>query len=209
MQYGRSDYLVEANEYASSSDDFLEQYVASPSSAGDVRAPTPVLYSLPDTFDPRGSQGQETAVKAEPSAADAFVFDSANATTSPAISQWGSCNQVPLRATQAGPEMRAMMGVFRINPFAFHGGPPPPAVAGPLPVPGKHFEWQVPAVEHDDDVLGAASDIPYDDASSTVTMGGPAYGFPLSALTPPRRAVAQAQGYKSPAYSSSSGRFST
>ena len=30
--------------------------------------------------------------------------------------------EVPLRATQAPPEMRSMMGVFRLNPFAMHSG---------------------------------------------------------------------------------------
>lgn len=211
VHYRSSDYLVDATEYASSSEDFLEQYVESPKSVGEVRAPTPVLYSLPETFDPRGSHAQESAVKAEPSATDAFVFDSTNASSPQTMVQWSSCSQVPLRATQASAEMRAMMGVFRINPFAFHGGPPPPAVGGPLATPGKHFEWQLPSEAPEEQTSPEAYDTMHEIQSTPRQdishMVDPAYGFPMSALMT-RRAASQAQAYDSPSYpGSSSGKF--
>ncbi|VDC07936.1 unnamed protein product [Peniophora sp. CBMAI 1063] len=216
VQYGGSEFLVEANDYAndyaSSSDDFLEQFVESPKSVGEVRAPSPqVLYSLPDTFDPRGSQAQESAVKAEPSATDAFVFDNSNVARGPALTQFGSCSQVPLRATQASKEMRALMGVFRINPFAFHGGPPPPNVAGPLATPGKHFEWQLPTEVSEERALQDAYDATHEIQSARYDVGSeaqdPSYGYPPSTLAS-RRSATQLSGYSSPSYiGSSSGSY--
>ncbi|KZV76553.1 hypothetical protein PENSPDRAFT_731133 [Peniophora sp. CONT] len=210
VQYSGSEYLVEANEYASSSDDFMDQYVESPKSVGEVRSPTPaVLYSLPETFDPRGSQAQESAVKAEPSATDAFVFDSATTPCPVSTSQWSSCSQVPLRATQATPEMRAMMGVFRIDPFAFVGGPPPPSDAGPLTAPGKHFEWQLPTDAPQERAPQEVYDAPHEMQSArndvVSEMVDPSYGYPLSTL-PPRRPAPQAHAhsYDPPSYHGSS-----
>ncbi|KAF8918641.1 hypothetical protein CPB85DRAFT_1430340 [Mucidula mucida] len=58
--------------------------------------------------------------------------------------------EVPLRATQANGEMRAMMGVFRLNPFSMHGGAPPsPDLTwcgeepGPLPESPQIIEWEL------------------------------------------------------------------
>ena len=57
--------------------------------------------------------------------------------------------EVPLRATQASKEMRKMMGVFRLNPFAMHNGegrgvvPAPWCGGGPLEEEPLIFEFQL------------------------------------------------------------------
>jgi hypothetical protein len=57
--------------------------------------------------------------------------------------------EVPLRATQASKEMRKMMGVFRLNPFAMHTGegrgvmPAPWCGGGPLEKEPLIFEFQL------------------------------------------------------------------
>lgn len=57
--------------------------------------------------------------------------------------------EVPLRATQASKEMRKMMGVFRLNPFAIHSGegrgvmPAPWCGGGPLEEEPLIFEFQL------------------------------------------------------------------
>ena len=63
--------------------------------------------------------------------------------------------EVPLRATQASKEMRKMMGVFRLNPFAMHSGEGRgvmPALwcgGGPLEEEPLVFEFQLDIVEDD------------------------------------------------------------
>lgn len=63
--------------------------------------------------------------------------------------------QVPLRATQASKEMRKMMGVFRLNPFAMHTGegrgvmPPPWYGGGPLEEEPLIFEFQLDILQDD------------------------------------------------------------
>ncbi|KAH9933824.1 uncharacterized protein B0H18DRAFT_1115191 [Fomitopsis serialis] len=66
-----------------------------------------------------------------------------------------SMPEVPLRATQASKEMRALMGAFRLDPFAMHNGVksaasqsvPAGIEIGPLRVPPVMFEWQAELVQ--------------------------------------------------------------
>ena len=148
-------------------------------------------------------------MKAEPSANEAFVFDDNNSQSNMNLAthaQWNTCSQVPLRATQASKEMRAMMGVFRIDPFAFHGGPPPPSVAGPLAAPGKNFEWQLPMETPEEqsphNLYNAAHPMQSTPHIVSSKMGDPSYGIPMSALA--SRAAAQVHGYDSSSYQGSS-----
>ncbi|KAI0066902.1 hypothetical protein BV25DRAFT_1987990 [Artomyces pyxidatus] len=87
-------------------------------------------------------------VKEEPAHDGAFVFEAAPA-AAPSARQHES--QVPLRATQASKEMRKLMGVFRLDPFAVQGAVPQEA-AGPLPEEGRIFEFQLRMAGNEMDV---------------------------------------------------------
>ncbi|KAA1472414.1 hypothetical protein DENSPDRAFT_180253 [Dentipellis sp. KUC8613] len=109
------------------------------------------LYTLDDDSDatlPAAARKASPFVKVEQEdqRADTFVFE----TSPPAmntISFTATESQVPLRATQASKEMRRMMGVFRLNPFAVQGGNGslnvPLEEAKPLAEEGKIFEFQL------------------------------------------------------------------
>jgi hypothetical protein len=77
---------------------------------------------------PPSSAASTTTVKMEPddSENDRFIVDFATPPTPTAQGQRGCAvapaAEVPLRATQAPKEMRKMMSVFRLNPFAMHDG---------------------------------------------------------------------------------------
>lgn len=68
--------------------------------------------------------------------------------------------EVPLRATQASKEMRKMMGVFRLNPFAMHSGegrgvvPAPWCGGGPLEEEPLIFEFQLDIEDDSGDRTG-------------------------------------------------------
>jgi hypothetical protein len=69
------------------------------------------------------------SVKVEPDDPDGcFIMELSSMSPSLALSVSGMNQtlapptEVPLRATQASKEMRKMMGVFRLNPFAMHSG---------------------------------------------------------------------------------------
>jgi hypothetical protein len=63
------------------------------------------------------------AVKVEPDDVDDCFIMELSAPQSTILSQsLAPPTEVPLRATQASKEMRKMMGVFRLNPFAMHSG---------------------------------------------------------------------------------------
>jgi hypothetical protein len=53
---------------------------------------------------------------------DCFIMEFSDPSSSQSIDECclGPPTEVPLRATQASEEMRKMMGVFRLNPFAMH-----------------------------------------------------------------------------------------
>ncbi|KAL1742293.1 hypothetical protein HDZ31DRAFT_75618 [Schizophyllum fasciatum] len=101
---------------------------------------TPPTPRTPD-FAPRPTLDAPPPVKPEPE--DGFVLERvsllANARAPDAALP---PNEVPLRATQAPPRMRRMMGVFRLNPFA-----PSPADAEldarPLDRPGHIITFQL------------------------------------------------------------------
>ena len=82
------------------------------------------------TTSPPASVSLHPSVKVEPEDPDGcFIMELSSMSPSLALSVSGSLKQtlappteVPLRATQASKEMRKMMGVFRLNPFAMHSG---------------------------------------------------------------------------------------
>jgi len=75
-------------------------------------------------FHPYSSSPHPSPVKLEPDDPDArFIMELTHSSSSPRSSPdafLDSPPEVPLRATQASKEMRLMMGVFRLNPFAMH-----------------------------------------------------------------------------------------
>jgi hypothetical protein len=84
---------------------------------------TPHVSSTP--FIPSSPLLSSASVKEEPDdGASRFIMElSAPQVQSTFLSQsLAPPTEVPLRATQAPPEMRSMMGVFRLNPFAMHTG---------------------------------------------------------------------------------------
>ena len=88
-------------------------------------------------------------VKQEEIATDEFVFEMA--TAAPVVaSNIMPMAEVPLRATWATKEMRKMMGVYHLDPFAMHNGQRGAAVAnrtyveiGPLKEAPQYFEFQL------------------------------------------------------------------
>ena len=107
-------------------------------------------------------------IKVEPDEAeDCFIMELA--TMSNASQSLAPPTEVPLRATQASNEMRNMMNVFRINPFAMHSagrGAVPistccyPGEAGPLEEEPLVFEFQL---ELDDLTSEESEQEPYED----------------------------------------------
>jgi len=108
------------------------------------------------------------AVKVEPDEGeDNFIMELATIPDATLLSQsLAPPTEVPLRATQASKEMREMMNVFRINPFAMHSagrGAVPlsswyPGEAGPLMEEPLMFEFQLEL----DGVESAESEDPCD-----------------------------------------------
>ncbi|KAF8155585.1 hypothetical protein B0H34DRAFT_502405 [Crassisporium funariophilum] len=95
-----------------------------------------------------------------------YSGERANNTLSQAL---GPPTEVPLRATQASPEMRQLMGVFRLNPFAMHSGEgrgvlPSPWFGGearPLEEEPSVFEFQLEIDDNDVNGLLADSTSPF------------------------------------------------
>jgi hypothetical protein len=83
----------------------------------------------PESSPPASVSVAPSSVKVEPDDPDGcFIMELSSMSPSIALSV-SAMNQtlappteVPLRATQASKEMRKMMGVFRLNPFAMHSG---------------------------------------------------------------------------------------
>lgn len=97
------------------------------------------------------------SVKVEP---DDFIMElSPNLSLSLTGPMDNTLTEVPLRATQASKDMRKMMGVFRLNPFAMHSGEGRgvmPALwcgGGPLDEEPLLFEFQL---DIDGDEFGAS-----------------------------------------------------
>lgn len=82
---------------------------------------------------------------------DSFVFEATSSQSHPPTISFDDnafSSQVPLRATQASPSMKKMMGVFRLDPFAIQSGggaisQPPTVEAGPLEEEGRYIEFQL------------------------------------------------------------------
>lgn len=84
---------------------------------------TPLIPST--SVIPSSPHPSSTSVKEEPDdSVGRFIMElSAPQVQSTFLSQsLAPPTEVPLRATQAPPKMRSMMGVFRLNPFAMHSG---------------------------------------------------------------------------------------
>ncbi|KAG6885396.1 hypothetical protein C0992_005176 [Termitomyces sp. T32_za158] len=98
------------------------------------------LYHLDDHYP------EDPEVKQEPDDPACFIIEleSPHATTTPSLAP---PTEVPLRATQASSDMRRMMTVFRLNPFAIHNGvgavPAPLESADPLDTEPITFEFQL------------------------------------------------------------------
>lgn len=106
-------------------------------------------------------------VKVEPEDPDGcFIMELSSMSPSLALSASGMNQnlapptEVPLRATQASKEMRKMMGVFRLNPFAMHTGegrgvmPAPWCGGGPLEEEPLIFEFQLDVEDDSGDRTG-------------------------------------------------------
>ncbi|KAG5350582.1 hypothetical protein C0989_010271 [Termitomyces sp. Mn162] len=78
----------------------------------------PQLYA---PASPSPSSDSDPDVKQEPADPACFIIEQANDPQPLAPP-----TEVPLRATQASSDMRRMMNVFRLNPFAIHGAVPAP-----------------------------------------------------------------------------------
>ncbi|KAF8889578.1 hypothetical protein BD779DRAFT_1469677 [Infundibulicybe gibba] len=114
------------------------------------RSLSPPHAEIPSPSPPTPVQ-RPTAVKVEPDDADGrFIMELSGTQSYMSMLSQSQAppTEVPLRATQASPEMYDMMGVFRINPFSMHDGAnrgktPAHLIARPLEEEPVVFEWQV------------------------------------------------------------------
>ncbi|KAI0036091.1 hypothetical protein K488DRAFT_67859 [Vararia minispora EC-137] len=179
--------------YTSSPDTSLSHsYPPDDARFGPPASTAPVLYSLPPNFDARSPSSPP--VKLEPvdevrasATGLGFVMEeplprgggSAVMAASDSFPLAGEA-QVPLRATQASKEMRGMMSVFRLNPFAIQGGVPEPAPeARPLSAPGEVIQWQLPWTEQVAEHTEERDDAEIDAWTTEVE-----YGYPLAQAMP-------------------------
>ncbi|KAI0322892.1 hypothetical protein OF83DRAFT_1167182 [Amylostereum chailletii] len=102
----------------------------------------------------RRSASPTVKIEHDDRSSSSIVFDTALTMSPPPSSLHQADAQVPLRATQASKEMRLLMGVFRLDPFAVQGAVAPSAEAGPLEEPGRLIEFQLPL---EDESLSSSS----------------------------------------------------
>ncbi|KAJ7649321.1 hypothetical protein B0H17DRAFT_1102274 [Mycena rosella] len=146
-------YYSEASHRQPSSPPFLLDAISvysPPFTRPASRASASDAYSTPyadaDLTSPESS-ASPMPIKEEQPDDDGFIVDLFSAPQPQALAP---PTEVPLRATQASPPMRRMMGVFRLNPFAMHahGGrgvlaPWAGGEARPLEEEPRIFEFQL------------------------------------------------------------------
>jgi hypothetical protein len=115
------------------------------------------------SFPPRSTPPQ--SVKDEPDDEDCFIMELAAPPATHLSQALAPPTEVPLRATQASKEMRKMMGVFRLNPFAIHSG------AGRGVVPSSWYGGEAGPLEEDPLVFEFQLDIDGAEGPSSFSPG--------------------------------------